>query len=131
MSRMRPAFVDDQSSPGEREMFHRLASIDGDWVVIHSLDVAPSNNNKRTEIDFLVIIPEIGLLCIEVKSQEKIEFDGERWHPESIKRSPFKQAEDAKHALVRRFKKIRNVERLPLPVANLSEFTGSPLGSPP
>lgn len=125
MSRMRPAFIDDQSPPGEREMFHRLASIVGDWVVIHSLDVAPSNNNKRTEIDFLVIIPEIGLLCIEVKSQEKIKFDGERWYPESIKRSPFKQAEDAKHALVRRFKKIRNVDRLPFPVAKLCVFTGS------
>lgn len=122
MSRMRPAFVDEHTSPGEREVFHRLAQISGDWAVIHSLDVAPSNNNKRTEIDFLVVIPELGLLCIEVKSQERIEFDGERWFPDSIKRSPFKQAEDAKHALIRRFKKIRDVERLPFPVAKLCIF---------
>jgi hypothetical protein len=122
---MRPAFIDDQSPPGEREMFHRLAEISGDWVVIHSLDVAPSNNNKRTEIDFLIIIPSLGLLCIEVKSQERIEFDGERWHPESIKRSPFRQAEDAKHALVRRFKKIRATDRLPFPIAKLCIFTNS------
>jgi hypothetical protein len=122
---MRPSFVDEESSPGEREIFHRLADVGGDWVVIHSLDVAPSNNNKRTEIDFLIIMPSLGLLCVEVKSQERIEFDGEQWRPESIKRSPFKQAEDAKHALIRRFKKIRGVDRLPFPIAKLCIFTGS------
>ncbi len=128
MSRMRPNFIEDGSPPGERVIFHRLQTLEDDWVVIHSLDVAPSNNNRRTEIDFLVIIPDLGLLCIEVKSHERITFDGERWHPESITRSPFKQALDAKHVLERRFKRILNVPnngRLPFPIANVCIFTHS------
>lgn len=129
MSRMRPNFVDDGSPPGERNIFHRLQAIQDNWTVIHSLDVAPSNNNKRTEIDFLVIIPDLGLLCIEVKSHEGITFDGERWHPPTIKRSPFAQAENAKHALIRRFRTIRQVpdgSRLPFPIEKVCIFTHSP-----
>lgn len=128
MSRMRPNFIEDGSPPGEKVIFHRLQAVEGDWTVIHSLDVAPSNNNKRTEIDFLVIIPDLGLLCVEVKSHVRITFDGERWHPDSIKRSPFRQAEDAKHALIRRFKKIRKLPdgaRLPFPIAKVCIFTHS------
>ena len=45
MSRMRPNFIEDGSPPGEKVIFHRLQAVEGDWTVIHSLDVAPSNNN--------------------------------------------------------------------------------------
>jgi hypothetical protein len=40
---------------------------------------------KETEIDFVVIVPDTGILCIEVKSHECIAFDGEQWHPPEIK----------------------------------------------
>lgn len=129
MTRMCPIFIEDGAPPGEKRIFRRLAEIEGDWVSIHSLDVAPSNHNKRTEIDFLVIIPDVGLLCIEVKSHENISFDGRQWSPQTIVRSPFKQAQDAKHALVRRFKKIRQIPeggRLPFPIGQVCIFTASP-----
>lgn len=129
MTRMCPGFVGEDTPPGERLIFRRLAEIAENWIVIHSLDVAPSNNNKRTEIDFLVIIPDIGLLCVEVKSQRHISFDGHQWSPGTITRSPFKQAQDAKHALVRRFRKIRQIPdggRLPFPIGQVCIFTASP-----
>jgi Nuclease-related domain/AAA domain len=106
VARLIPSFVDEQTPPGEYDVFNRLSDGPHDWVVLHSLDIAPWNNRRRTEIDFLVIVPQVGLLCIEVKSHPEIYFDGERWHPASIKRSPFKQAVDAKYAFVRRLREV-------------------------
>jgi hypothetical protein len=106
MARLIPAFVDDQTPPGEYDVFSRLKNAPKEWTVIHSLDLAPWNGQRRTEIDFLAIVPDAGILCIEVKSHQQIYFDGERWHPATIKRSPFKQAADARYAFVRRIEKV-------------------------
>lgn len=106
MARLIPSFVDDQTPPGEYDVFGRFNDGPHDWVVLHSLDIAPWNNQRRTEIDFLAIIPDLGILCVEVKSHSEIYFDGERWHPSTIKRSPFKQALDGRYALLRRLKKV-------------------------
>ena len=106
MARLIPAFVDDQTPPGEYDVFGRLLDGPHDWVALHSLDIAPWNRRRRTEIDFLIIIPDAGILCVEVKSHPEIYFDGDRWHPKSIKRSPFKQAADAKYAFQRRLQDV-------------------------
>jgi hypothetical protein len=102
MARLIPAFMDDHTPPGERDVFSLLSAGPEDWVAIHSLDLAPWNRSRRTELDFLVIVPDTGLLCIEVKSHETISFDGVSWQPSTIKRSPFKQAGDAAHTFHRR-----------------------------
>ena len=94
MARLIPSFFDDETPPGEAEVFNLLSNGYEDWVVFHSLDIAPWNNNRRTEIDFVAIIPSTGIICIEVKSHLNIKFDGD-WHPRGIKRSPFTQALDA------------------------------------
>jgi hypothetical protein len=83
-------------------VYNLLAAGPDEWVAIHSLDLAPWNRGLRTEVDFIVIVPEIGVLCIEVKSQENIYFDGRRWYPDTIKRSPFKQACDGRYMFYRR-----------------------------
>ena len=36
-------------------------------------------------------------LCLEVKSHEDIQFDGVKWHPTTIKESPFSQALSGSH----------------------------------
>lgn len=77
-----------------------------DWTALHSLDLAPWNRGLRTEIDFVVIIPDTGILCIEVKSHENLSFDGTRWHPPEIKRSPFKQAADGRFNFFRRLRDL-------------------------
>ena len=102
MARLIPSFIDETSPPGERDVYNMLAAGPEDWTVLHSLDLAPWNSSRRTEIDFVAIIPDAGILCIEVKSHGSIDYDGERWYPPSIKRSPFKQAADARFKLRRR-----------------------------
>ncbi|WEE07192.1 NERD domain-containing protein/DEAD/DEAH box helicase [Serratia marcescens] len=104
---MIPGFIDETSPPGEIDLYRKLESARCNWTVIHSLDLAPSNHNRRTELDFVIVIPDVGILCIEVKSHREIGFDGDHWYPESITKSPFRQAEDARYALRRRL-----VERL-------------------
>jgi Nuclease-related domain/UvrD-like helicase C-terminal domain/AAA domain len=115
MARMIPSFVDERTPPGERDVFNLIAGGPPEYTVIHSLDLAPWNRGLRTEIDFLVIDPVAGIICIEVKSHDHIAFDGERWHPESIVRSPFKQAADARHTFYRRLSELEpSFKRIPI-----------------
>jgi Nuclease-related domain/UvrD-like helicase C-terminal domain/AAA domain len=106
MARLIPSFMDDHTPPGERDVFNMLAAGPETWVVLHSLDLAPWNRGLRTEIDFIVIVPDTGILCVEVKSQNAISFSEDRWLPPEIKRSPFKQASDGRHTFYRRLREI-------------------------
>jgi hypothetical protein len=106
VARLIPSFVDDHTPPGERVIFGLLANGPDDWVALHSLDLAPWNRNLRTEVDFVVIVPDRGILCIEVKSHTRISYDGERWSPPEIRRSPFKQAADGRFTFYRRLRDI-------------------------
>ena len=106
MARLIPSFMDDSTPSGERDVFNMLAAGPDDWVALHSLDLAPWNRGLRTEIDFLVIVPDTGIVCIEVKSQDAISFENDRWNPPEIKRSPFKQASDGRHTFYRRLHEL-------------------------
>ncbi len=126
--RIIPSYIEDKSPPGERLVFSGLQNSTKNWIAIHSLDLAPYNKNRRTEIDFVLIMPEHGIFCIEVKSQKKIFFDSVRWHPESIKNSPFKQALDARFAFRRRLidkmkSKYKNFPVLHCCIFPLSDFS--------
>jgi Nuclease-related domain/UvrD-like helicase C-terminal domain len=125
MSRMIPTFLDDHTPPGERDVFNLLASGPDEWTVLHSLDLAPWNRGLRTELDFILIVPEAGILCIEVKSHENITFDGDRWHPETIKRSPFKQAVDGRYTFHRRLTELASHLKH-VPVVHCTIFPRSP-----
>jgi hypothetical protein len=130
MARLIPSFVDDRTPSGERDVFNMLAGGPSDWAVMHSLDLAPWNKNLRTEIDFVVIVPDAGILCIEVKSHQIISFDGQRWTPSEIKRSPFKQAADGRFAFYRRFRDM--IPRLSrVPVVHCCIFPGAPFDLQP
>ncbi|MGC3975910.1 MAG: NERD domain-containing protein [Nitrospira sp.] len=115
MARLIPAFMDDRTPPGERDVFNLVAAGPNDWVALHSLDLSPWNRGLRTEIDFVVIAPDTGIICLEVKSHENIIFDGYRWNPETISRSPFKQASDGRHTFYRRLAKLApDFKRVPV-----------------
>jgi hypothetical protein len=107
MPRMIPPVCEGTTSPGEPRVFAVLRDqAPEDWTVLYSLDIAPWNGNKQTEIDFLIIIPDLGLLCIEVKGNQRIEYVNGVWYmgKEQERRGPFKQADDARFALLRRMK---------------------------
>lgn len=105
MPRMIPNICVENPSPGENRMFPVLDhDAPADWVVLCGLDIAPWNNNKQTEIDFLVIMPDRGILCIEVKGHAEIQYIGGVWHlgRDRKSRDPFKQADKAKYAFINR-----------------------------
>src|SRR5688572_20740503 len=106
MARLIPSYADEGTPPGDRDVFNMLAAGPDDWVVLHSLDLAPWNRGLRTEIDFVVILPDTGLLCLEVKSHEAISFESGRWQPPEIKLSPFKQAANGRHTFYRRLREL-------------------------
>lgn len=113
--RMVPGFIDGSAPPGEVAVYRKLESAEAGWTVIHSLDLAPSNHNRRTELDFVILIPDVGILCVEVKSHREIGFDGDRWYPESITKSPFRQVQDARFALRRRLvDRLASFSRVPV-----------------
>ena len=99
-------------------------------TVLHSLDLAPWNHGLRTEIDFVIIVPDTGILCLEVKSHENISFDGHRWHPETISRSPFKQALDGRHTFYRRLTELAPQFKR-IPVVHCCIFPRSPFDLSP
>ena len=129
MARLIPSFMDDRTPPGERDVYNLLAAGPDDWVALHSLDLAPWNRGLRTEVDFVVIVPDAGLLCVEVKSHENLFYDGDRWFPATISRSPFKQAADGRYTFTRRLHELAP-ELKNVPVVHCCIFPRSPFNLP-
>jgi hypothetical protein len=106
MAEMIPSLLpDDTVSPGEEELFRRLRDDPSteSWIVFHSLEVAKHRKQISGEIDFLVIVPSLGVLALEVKAHKSIVRRNGLWYfgsePEPSRRSPFMQAEEAMHSL--------------------------------
>ena len=107
MARMIPPVISpDTRSPGEREIFQRLRDDPDthDWIVLHSLDVAAHRRQVVGEIDFGVIVPGKGVLCLEVKAHTRIRCEDGLWYfgaattPEARSRGPYRRP--ARHASV-------------------------------
>lgn len=84
-------------SPGEIELFYKIKNdvLTKDWIVLHSLDIANHIRQRTGEADFLIIIPQKGVVCLEIKAAKSIRREHGQWFigskpPES--RGPFKQA---------------------------------------
>ena len=108
MARMIPARIDDSvESSAERRVFELLAAdpdADG-WSVLHSVGLARRPSGPYGEIDFVVLIPNEGILCLEVKGG-RLSCEGGIWRTmdrygrvAELKKSPFAQAKDSMFAL--------------------------------
>lgn len=136
MARMMPSVVDPTTrSPGEIRLFEKLRDDPGTvgWTVLHSLDLPKHLRQLEGEIDFLVIVPEQGVLCVEVKAHHYVRRDdsgmwqlGRTGKPTS--RSPFRQASDARHSLQNRLHRaLPMAKRIPMwsaVVFTNADFTG-------
>jgi hypothetical protein len=112
MARMIPAAIDPNTpSPGEKDVFQRLASdpAAAEWTVIHSLDLPHHVRRISGELDFVVLVPERGILCLEVKAAASISRGDGLWYygkePKGDPRGPFRQASDGMHSLRERLTK--------------------------
>lgn len=106
MARMYPSIVaDDTRSPGEVEVFRRLRDdpLTANWAVLHSLNIARHVKRVAGEIDFVILVPTKGILCLEVKAVQAIRRDAGVWYygtravPDP--RGPFSQASEGMHSL--------------------------------
>ena len=99
--------ADENVSIAEQRIFTLLRddSATRDWTVLHSLGLARRVGGPYGEIDFVVIIPSEGIVCLEVKggpvfcqSGEWQTIDGQG-NLAVLKKSPFMQARDGMFAL--------------------------------
>lgn len=101
---MIPPHAVHTKSPGETDVFARLRDDPAteNWIVLHSLDTAAHRTQISGEADFAVIIPNLGVLFLEVKACRKVRRESGIWHLGSLpgdSRGPFKQAAEAMHSL--------------------------------
>src|SRR5271165_7559770 len=102
MARMVPDFISLKTdSAGERYVFNILrdSPVTVSWTVFHSLDLPTHLTRIAGEIDFVILIPNLGILCLEVKGHNRIARKGGSWYfgnnPIPDPRGPFKQASEA------------------------------------
>ena len=117
---MIPPTIDPETpSPGERLVFERLAADQAhpDWIVLHSQDIARHRSQMESEIDFLIIAPDLGVLVLEVKGARGLDRKDGLWYwgrdTKGTARSPFKQASVAMHSVrdrvVKRHGYLKNI----------------------
>ena len=124
---MIPAYFPKDAPPGEKAVYKALAQSKDtdDWVVLHSLGIADHMKKPESEADFVIIAPEVGILVIEVKSHDYIDYADGVWRLGSqapTTRGPFKQASEAKHS-VRKYLARNQVDLRSLPVISAAWFT--------
>ena len=110
MAKMIPSHISAETrSQGERRVFELLRG-DPDtkgWTILHSLNLTRTAKWQFGEIDFVVIIPGQGIVCLEIKGGgvachsgqwSSIDRNG-NYH--SLGKSPFEQARESMFALKR------------------------------
>ena len=117
--RLIPPSISDEASEGERLVFRALAAADGPrvagWTVLHSLDIASHTRQVEGEIDFLLVVPGMGVLVLEVKGAHRLRREGGLWYfgadAKGDPRGPFKQASRGMHSVRDRVLKARPLLR--------------------
>lgn len=112
--RLIPPTIDAETpSTGERHLYELLAADEAhpNWIVLHSQDIAAHRRQLKGEADFVVVVPGLGVLVIEVKGCRRLNRSGGLWYygsdPEGDPRGPFRQASEAMHSLRERLGKHR------------------------
>jgi DNA polymerase III delta prime subunit len=114
MARMIPASIDPETpSPGERDVFRRLEAdrLAEEWTIIHSLNLPHHLRQISGELDFVILVPGKGILCLEIKAARTVaRRDGLWFYGRDDKgdpRGPFRQASEGMHSLRERLVRRR------------------------
>lgn len=101
MATMIPAvYAESTSSNAEKKVFNWLLKDKNteNWIVLHSLNLSVDTRRRYGEIDFVALIPDVGIVCLEIKGGGVRCEDGV-WYStgsdgvsHALKRSPFAQA---------------------------------------
>jgi hypothetical protein len=104
-AKMLPSAPAPGSPEGEVKIFEMLRDDPGakGWIVIHDLDEAKHVDQISGQADFVVVIPNEGIVVIEVKGCHSLVTNEHGWFygtdPVPDKRGPFKQAAKAMHSM--------------------------------
>ncbi len=123
-------------SPGESDVFRAIVQDPGtaSWHCLHSLDLAQHPRQIMGEVDFVVIIPSLGVLCMEVKGSRSVLIRDGQWYYGNDPKphgSPFKQASAGMHSVQEHLLKARPDYRdIPFVSAVCFPFVAAPEKSP-
>ncbi|MBH0116047.1 NERD domain-containing protein [Salinibacterium sp. NG253] len=126
MPRMHPTRPHSDANRSERKLFTAFESIQDrdDWVVLTGLTVGQHVAGLSGEVDAIVIAPGKGILLIEVKTAEHVEYRDGQWflakNPNPTK-SPLVQLDGARRS-IRYFLKNRELLSGDEPIARLVWF---------
>jgi DNA polymerase III delta prime subunit len=109
VARLIPPYVSPECrSQAERVVFGLFERDSGceDWTVFHSFAVARHRVRREGEIDFVVLVPGLGVLCLEIKGgvvarRDGVWIYGAGGPGDRSTVGPFRQAADAMHSLRR------------------------------
>src|SRR5438270_687170 len=103
MSKMIPPNWHLSTPRSEQRVFNILKNdpLTAEWIVFHSLNLKQSGRKPYGEVDFVVVIPGEGVLCLEIKGG-RVACNGDgAWTTTDatgasypLKRSPFAQARE-------------------------------------
>jgi DNA replication protein DnaC len=127
-----PPTYDRDTPPGEKRLFEifekNLAS--ESWIVLHSLGIANHVTQLEGEADFVVIIPQVAILVIEVKSHLSVKITEEGYwklgNDEPKRRSPFRQARGQVHSIRQFLRKVMPIAASSVPIFSTVWFTEIP-----
>jgi len=124
-----PPSYDEQIAPGEKKIFNIFKDnlCNEDWIVLHSLGIANHVTQLEGEADFVVVIPQMAILVIEVKSHKSVSISKEGYwilgNDEPKRRSPFKQARGQVHSIRQFLRKAMPIAASSVPIFSTVWFT--------
>jgi len=124
---MHPPRVSDKANHSERILFTAFEGMLGrdDWVILTGLQVAQHVAGLSGEVDAIVIAPGHGILLIEAKTAEHVEYRDGEWflakNPSPTK-NPLAQLDGARRS-IRHFLRQRDLLTGDEPIARLVWFT--------
>ena len=106
MAKMIPNWTDSDAPGSEKRVFRMLKNDPdaADWTVLHSLMLSKRGKKPYGEIDFVVIIPGEGVVCLEIKGggisvKNGVWRSEDRFGKTHIIKNPFAQAQESMFAL--------------------------------
>ena len=127
MTRMIPLRPRKGANNSEMRIFDAFAGATkgDDWIVLHSLEIRRHGTQFQGEADFIVLVPGRGIVVIEAKNPEYVEYKDGEWRLDRVPnpgKSPFDQLDGSIRSL-RGYLKQRDLLVGDEPIARLVWFT--------
>jgi DNA replication protein DnaC len=122
------------NSRGEEILFQAFieSEVLKECIILHSLNIAKHLRNAEGEADFVILIPNKGILILEVKHHSTVKFHDGKWYlgnQEPTTRGPLEQASEAMYSILN-YLKNQVPEARNIPMYYFSWFTKTAFNPP-